>query len=192
MPVPIQSMDQWIAGLNTPSNPMYGVVRSTGQRQPQAFGLPAGQPNMNPILAAALRSSGPMNWQGAGQFAQAGNFANMDAGNAIMSAGHMNFGNQMQGAMGQMGGLLQNNAAAQRQAQDQALQTQLLREGRHDSNQKFTMLFNSLLAPNQRQEYRDLNGNRQSRMVSPLLQAFKDMMGGSSMSGFGASMNSFG
>ena len=151
-------------------------------------------PNMNPILAAAMRSNGPMNWQGAGQFAQAGNFANMNASDAVMAAGHQNFGGQMQGAMGQMGGLLQNNAAAQSAARDQALQTQLLREGRNDSNQKFTMLFNSLLAPNQRQEYRDLNGNTQSRMVSPLLQAFKDMMGGggSSMQGFGASMSRFG
>ncbi len=150
---------------------------------------------MNPILAAALASGGPINWQGAGDFAQRGAFASMDPSTSLMMQGQNNFGNQMQGAMGQMGGLLQNNAAAQRYGDDRALNTQLMREGRHDANQKFTMIFDALLKPSQREEYRDLNNNRQFRQVSPLLQAFKDMMGGGSQqssSGFGSSMSSFG
>jgi len=147
---------------------------------------------MNPILAAALSSGGPMNWQGAGDFAQRSAFANMNPSTSLMMQGQQGFGGQMQGAMGQMGGLMQNNANVMQNQQQQAMQAQLMREGRHDSNQKFSMVFDALLKPTQRQEYRDLNNNIQYRQVSPLLQAFKDMMGGGGSQSFGSSQSSFG
>lgn len=193
-----------MSGYHNPSgqDAFEQVYRQTGgDRYGQMMqGLPGGGPaaggvygaqglsNMNPILAAAMRSYGPMNWQGAGQFAQQANYSQMPASTAMMLSGHQNFAPQVQGAMGQIGGVLQGNADRIGAVRDQNLQAQLLRENRHDSNEKFTMLFKSLFEPTERVEYRDLNGNIQYRQGSPLLEILRQAVGPRSTASSSASL----
>lgn len=151
-----------------------GVVGAPNHMRPQH----AGVSSMNPIALAAAGSRGPMNWHGAGQFAQQANYSQMNPATAMFLSGQQNFAPQIGGAMGQIGDLLQGNAARVGAIRDQNLQAQLLRESRNDANQKFTMIFNELLGGKQRQEYRDLNGNIQYREVSPLLSLLERFLPG--------------
>lgn len=139
-----------------------------------------------------------------GSLAQIGNLFRMQAMNGMnpfeygVTQGAMGLENHagaMQGAMGQMGALQQSNAAAVGNARQQQTAVDLLREDRHDKNQKFSMLFKALLGdpdkvaqeewrndPNTGQAYKTHPG------MSPLLQGLVSAMGvspassGSSMS----------
>lgn len=133
---------------------------------------------MNPVLAAAMGSYGPMNWQGAQQFAQAGNYSQMPVGQAMLMSGQQNFMPQMQGAYDQMGGIINDNAQRSRQVNDQNLQAQLLREQRHDSNQKFTSIFDALLKPKQSQVFNTRTNSYEQQDVSPLLDLLARFMPG--------------
>lgn len=88
-----------------------------------------------------------------------------------------NYGGMMQGAMGQMAGLHGANANAMASANARADAMRLQREAAHDKNQKFTMLYDSLLKPTMMWNYQA----GREMPVSPLLTA----LGGGSLESMG-------
>lgn len=153
-------------------------------------GQTPGQPNPDPaqsaFLAGMYAGGGPgyqnpfsgmqgMDWKGFSQFLGDQQMRSMHPAVAAQLGAFQNFGPAMQGAMSQMGDLLQRNAAAQSAATNRDLQAQLLRENRHDQNQKWTMVFDALLKP-QAYDYQDANNNRQERMESPLLRIMSQLL----------------
>lgn len=149
-----------------------------GVASPAVAGGMGAMQGMNPILAAALASNGPMNWQGAGNFAQQANYSQMPVGQSMLLSGQQNFMPQMQGAYDRMGGIFADNANRSRQVNDQQFQAQLLREGRNDSNQKFTMLYDALLKPQMTQQFNTRTNSMEQNEVSPLLQLLSRFMPG--------------
>lgn len=155
-------------------------------------GQTPGQPNLDPMQAGFMfglgAGGGPgygnpyggmqgMDWKGLSQFLGDQQMRSMHPAVAAQLGAFQNFGPAMQGAMSQMGDQLQRNAAAQSAATNRDLQAQLLRENRHDQNQKWTMVYDALLKP-QEYDYTDSSGNRQMRNESPLLKMFSQLLGG--------------
>ena len=140
---------------------------------------------MNPLLATQAFSRTPINWAGMGNFAQQANYSQMPVGMAMMLSGQQNFTPQMQGAYDQLGSIMGGNADRIRQLNDANRQDTMVREGRHDSNQKWTMLYDALLKPRQGQVF-DPRGNRYvDSESSPLLDMIKSLSGGGMQQGFG-------
>jgi hypothetical protein len=100
--------------------------------------------------------------------------ANSPVGMPLMTDALYGASGAMQGALGQMAGINSANAANSAAAQQRDMQAQLLREGRHDQNQKWTMLYDALLKP---QMFTTMNpfGQVDNREMSPLVHALMQM-----------------
>src|SRR5688572_4670944 len=118
----------------------------------------SGRPTILAQVAAPQAPQGPpamsyghgnsnSDWDGYTRFLGAAGQAAMPLGMSQLLGGVQGFGNAMHGAMGQLGGLQQQNASNTAQARQLADQMQMTREGRHDANQRFTMLYDALLKP---------------------------------------------
>lgn len=127
----------------------------------------------------AMRPAAPqqMPYRNYGQYGQLPFMGQQDLQRSLLGSAQ-DFTRGMQGAYGQMGDIFADNANRSRKVNDQQFQAQLLREGRNDSNQKFTMLYDALLKPQMTQQFNTRTNSMEQNEVSPLLQLLSRFMPG--------------